>query len=93
VAREVLIAVSEAENRAWESPPPLADVVDPDGLNGLFESGDVTDGDGHAPFAFTESVVSTAYGDYIRVEERDAPRSPDSDTFRGESLDAAIDLG
>jgi hypothetical protein len=91
VVHELLMTVSVAENRPWESFPPLSNVIDPDRLNGLFESSEAADGGTHVSFGFSESFVSIGYGDCIRVGGSGDRRSPDSETETAKSLQAAID--
>lgn len=90
-SREVLMAVSEAENTPWESLPALSEVVDPDALNELVESRGETDEDGHVSFVFSDSLVSLDCGDYIRVEARDDRHVLDPETGHARSLKAVID--
>lgn len=91
MGQEVLMAVSEAENKPMKNLPPLSEVVDLDALNELFENKNETDDNGHVTFVYSESNVSIDYTEQIHVEPRDDQTNLDSDTDDAESLKGTID--
>lgn len=85
VSTAVVCAVSAVEGRDQRSLQPLAEVLDPDALNGLF--GPQTDGTtrtgGRLTFVYSRCCVTVENGEYLTLEPID-PRirnASDPDTI------------